>query len=546
MDAPGGQTWNYWLYPALGRVPSNHRKRTLCWMEPTQAGRPLRVVDEYGQVFEFERDRWLYERFRAFVTERRTVYVRRLDFGVVVDVIGIGAIKDKQHANVVYSPKTGFRGFRFRMGNGFGALLSTGVWYPDLFEPHDFVFSLRAALDLLDIGDYDTAGALGQATLERYWSNHDLRRSWRLAGDLTTTLIRYGVGGRAEVRGVPGMIYPTATEYDLKSAYPTAVARGIPMGRPCYHGRTEPTGFEAAFLVCRVRVHDDIDYSPIPFREWGVENSGMRWRLYAGEEFTYAGWKEEFAALRATGKATIDFLHGWSWSRLDSSLAGWVDEMVVARVRAGVLRGDHASKIIKVATNAAIGRWGMAPEQWILWADGERQYTMDTLILNNGDNMASREGMQLTIGLYAERVKSEPKTACPYHWSSYVRMVVRMQLYRVTKAKMEAGRVLLSSNFDSSTFEGEDLQATDSLEVAHEQGKHPFRLVPKVLHGLEMPYNRASISDEEARLPGISPAMRMAQLVDHERRRRAASAKATDQDEQAAHRAVPGEGVGER
>lgn len=525
-----GMPFQWHLYPPFPfRGPT--RKRKYCYLyDPFKMGE-LVFQDEDGVMTRLPYDNQVYDRVKQFVlNDSRTVYMAQMKFGLRNSQMVIGAAQDKS-SEFVYSPRSGVRGIRFSgMGhNGKrkkGAILTRAVWGNVDFEPMEWMSSLRLVSDTLECGDYDSSGSLGQATLSKFWTENGLERIWRLPDGLTAALNKYGVGGRAELACDPGSVYPVAWEIDLDSAYPTAVARGLPVGEPRFlpRGSFRPE-VDAQFGCWRIHVHKDIDFSPMPWKpDWSMPEEPLRWKLYDGDELEYCGWAEEIRPLLEMDAISAELKYSWSWGRISTLLAPWVDQLVEHRQQFKRNDLDVASKIMKHVTNAAIGRWGMANENWELRRNDEYDIHLGDLPLDDVS----------LCGVWVRKVEQLGKTL-PYHWNSYVRMAVRMELWRRAVSEMRMGAQIISTNFDSILLAAQP-QATNDLETTVVQEEHPWKWKTKVVEDAEIPYVRGVIADYHGQLksslPGLSGQMRMAMLVDHMRKRQKKSVANEDNSEE--------------
>lgn len=492
------------------------RKRLYTYLDKPNKHGKVKMLDENGEVTEMDNDANLYDNLKRFIrSSGRTVYTPRLDLGTGRNTLVFKAATDGC-ADVSYNPKSGLSGISFKhtaRNQRAGALLLDRTWQRDNDDVYDWLAAIRRTSDIVGVGDYDSCGSFGQATLSRFWTENNLRRIWRLPEDLSDVLDRYSIGGRAEYRGSSSTVYPHAIEYDLSSAYPTATARGLPVGNPVYHSRDFKFGDrEAVFGTWRLTIHEDIPFSPIPVRDWDSKGGPISWSLEKGWLFDYAGWDDEIAALMETGRASAEFVSGWSWSRLSTLLAPWVDQMVSLRSKCESSEDDQVAKHIKMITNAAIGRWGMSNEQWDIVPDKESRMSMGDQLLEYEPGTVANYSMGSLTGLWVRPVCDKGRNTLPYHWSSYVKMVVRMELYRMAVSEMERGSIILSTNFDSILCTASP-QGSNQTDVIVEQSKRPWNWKRKEMQEVQLPFNRGLVfrmedGKVEARLPGVHGAAR--------------------------------------
>lgn len=515
-----GKPLHWHLYPPFPWNGPN-RKRMFSYLYAPTVSKPGRLLDETCEEFEIEQTIHVYDQLKSLATGgRRTIYTNKLNIGSGKYSVLMRAANDKQ-AEIMYHPKGGIRGIKWKHVSSkqrAGALLTDQVWYREEPDIVMWLDTLRRTSNILGCGDYDTAGSLGQATLSRYWTERGLRRIWRLPEDMTDMIQKYSVGGRAEVRAAGDIIYPNAWEIDLSSAYPTAVARGIPAGDIQYHSRSGKWfDREAVFGLWRISVHEDIPFSPIPVRDWESTGGPIGWSLDKGWEFEYSGWEDEINALIATGRASAEFVYGWSWLKLDSFLAPWVDNLKEMRDHQVEVGEQDIAKHIKRVMNAAIGRWGMSNEQWQVIPDRESSIDLGDLPMEFGQGSADDEyGGELT-GLWVRPIADQARHTMPYHWSSYVKMAVRMELWRKAMEEMSYGGNILSMNFDSILMSDRP-QGSNSEEVYVSQAEHPWVWKEVNVGEAQVPYSRAFIFRNEgeikATLPGAHGDVRKRMVLD--------------------------------
>lgn len=506
-----GQSLAWHMYPPFPwKGPT--RRRTFAYMTTLGNRRPGVMIDEHGVTAQLDREGDLYDQIQTMCrSESRVIFSPSINVGHGRSSIVLRAALDK-NAEVVYHPKGGVRGIKFLHKGSHaraGAFLVTSIWPGECEDIPRWIGTIRRTSDILGCGDYDTPGSLGQATLSRFWTERGLRRVWRLSEDLSDMLAMYAVGGRAQIIGSNKMVYPSAVEIDLSSAYPTAVARGIPAGEVVYHSRScDWKDREAVFGLWRVVVHEDIEFSPIPVRDWNSAGGPIGWSLSQGWEFEYGGWEDEIKALVATGKASAEFVRGWSWLKLDSFLAPWVDSLRSFRVKAEDNGEPEIAALVKQVMNAAIGRWGMSNEQWQVIPDPMAKLEMGDLPMEFGQGSTDDDyGGELT-GIWVRPVFNRARRTMPYHWSSYVKMAVRLELWRKSLEEMQRGSTIISLNFDSILM-SERPQGSNDMEVAASQSEHPWNWKVAKVGRVTVPYNRAFIFEEKggsitAKLPGIS------------------------------------------
>lgn len=510
-----GKPWSYYLYPPYPWREERRRKRMLAILSVDSQHGVATVTDETGERITLPNDGTFYDSLAAYaLSGNRTIYAKSLQRGPEWDSFSYDAVHHRGH-KVLYSKQRGVVGITFSHGRHRGAVLRDSTWYRQEASDSAWLALVRRTLDTLSIGDYDTAGSLGAASLSRFWTLNNIPRHWRLPYDLLHLMHRYRIGGRAEVPGMTGGLYPQAFELDLSSAYPTAVMRGLPLGRMVYSGTREPTG-EAVFGVWRIHTHQLIPFSPLPMRAWDHVGTPISWQLEPEIDFTYAGWREEVEPLRLSGQATVTFERGWCWDTLSTVLTPWMEGLVTARETAEEAGDTALAGNLKLIANAAIGRWSYR-ESYEVVSDEAHD-------LRLGDTPLESDNFEMD-GTWIRPVPEDNTPATPAHIHSYVLMAVRMELWRRAMAEMQNGGYVVMTNFDAVWLASQPTQS-DNPDVQEESLRHPWRWKVKTRLDVSIPYNRAvqyitSDGKHTQILPGISPAMRMAMLVDHQRKRQA-------------------------
>lgn len=451
MQMPDGIPRHYLFYPNY--VWQRPRQRSLAFLSPGADRVSTRLVSEHGEVYgTYPWTRAGWDAISGTVATNRMTVFCRFGHGWPVFPWMRSAIEDEQ-ARVLATPARGPVGVIVKRSRFTGSFASLGGYHADevqmRFDHPSGLAVLRRIEPVLGVGVHDSAAGLGTAVLYRAWKEQRLRSILRLPQSMQDLMLRYRCGGR--VQTALGY-YPTADEYDIKQAYPTIVRDGLPWGDAVFsardvHEECRASGYPC-FALWRIRVHEEIENSPLPLKNWDHPEETSVWRLPVGW-YDYAGWGDELDALIATGRATCDWRYGWYWGPLSQELAPWVDEMAAYRDHFTAL-GDHdAATIIKHATNATIGKWGCDPERLEL-VSVEDERAGDGMVYGRGWLMldAPGEAPDFTYG------RDEGGSRCvPTHLCSYVRMKVRMEMYRLAEEARRREIRVVMENVDAITTE---------------------------------------------------------------------------------------------
>ena len=478
----GNMPLSWWVYPPhwwRGRT----RERLYCWLHAPEAGRPARVIDERGQIWEADASLPLYPQLAAYAQQRdgnraggRTIYFNasQHDMRWWAQLV-LEASRDKK-AELSFTKKTGFRGIRWphagrRRGS---ALLMDGAWgrSDHAPSPADFIGALRRTMDCFGVGDYDSAGSLGEATLAKFWTEGGFRRLWRLPPRIVGWLSAYMIGGRA-FGPIAETEYPVTRHLDLSSAHATAVKRGLPAGEGVWYGMRPANRDLVLFGLWEVEVLRDAPSTPVPYRErWGDRPSRLIWHLDAGTTFRYAGWAEEMDLLEEMGVARVSWCGGLGWERLDTFVTPWMDRITNQRSIAEEMGDDLVAGFCKQVANATVGMWSLHdPEYQVVTYHeaGPEDAPIEFMNYFRGPDLGPS-------GLFLKTISSQPKVAHPVHWASYVRMAVRLEQWHQEQREMASGNRVVAGNFDSLTIVGDRpiAQATNDERVAAVQEAHPW------------------------------------------------------------------------
>lgn len=538
-----GKPIGWYLYPPHPYPFDRPRQRIYSYCTPPTHSRPMRMLDEHGVVTSLDGS---YADLKQYArrasrgwTGGQTIYVPHKARTLAWWQQMLAEASYDPEASVSYSPHGGFRGIRWERGGSHHSRGSSirldSAWGTSLLgiKPPDWLAGLRRGMEYLGMGDYDSSGALGEASLSRFWTTSGHRCQWRMGRDISHLLKHYSVGGRAEAPGARAHAFPQSYDVDLSHAYPTAVARGLPFGTPTYYSRETWVRHprydapDALFGEWRITVHTTLDFSPVPQRDWSRAESGLVWTLFEGQVLTYAGWRDEIEALRATGAVSVEFLRGWAWTALDSFLAPWVDDLYGKRLFAEEQLDSFVARFTKQVNNSAIGMWQLDEPEWSVLSERDASISAGDLPLELCEERA--QSVPLLGTLWLHKVSDTSRIARPVHWSSYVRMVVRIELWTRMMQELRGGNTLIASNFDSLLFVREPCftQGSNDTSVCAAQAEHPWVWKPHAHGHTIVPYNRAVYFPDEhvQRTPGVpkmSQAMLLAQLVDHQRQRQAA------------------------
>lgn len=443
-----GLTWHELFYPNY-RFPKKPRERVYGVLSSDTIRREAVLTAEDGMrtAFPFGGDG--YQALRRHVAQNKMTVFTTFVEGTRRFPYLASAIADSS-SRIYLSERNGPTGVSVRYGKQKGTIVSENSWHrgPDEADTLLWLQAIRRVMQMLGAGCYDTPSALGTALLYRMWDAEKLPHVLRLPSRMMELFLRYRIGGRVTHESSIGHDYPLVYESDIRSAYPATVAQGVPWGTPVYE-HDDPTWNRhqvgrVAYGIWYITVHEPIVHSPIPARDWDRAGGSASWSLDTGS-FEYAGWQDEITALRNTGRASAIWCGGWSWAGLSSALDPWVREMAGYRDQAAGVGDVLAERIIKLATNAAIGRWGMEPGHMEL-VDHEHSQIGDGFIALPA--WAYLDGPAEPPDLYVHRDTAHTN-ATPAHWSSFVRMRVRMELYARTSEGRAQGIEIVMENFDA-------------------------------------------------------------------------------------------------
>lgn len=432
------------FYP--NRLYVRPRKRQYAELTFHREAEMVTIEDERGVTAVFDADWPGYQAAVAHVTSQRLSVVTRFSEGASI-FPWLSAALDDERANILSSRSMGVVGVGVRRGRGHGSFINGNSWHRDLLHEDGtqaFLGTLRRVAEALGVGSYDTPAAAGTATLYRQWQQLGLPLIRRAPGALEDLLTCYRIGGRVESAGV-GRAYPTLYEADIKSAYPSVVAGGLPWGAPRYE-YVEPTPargeFQPVYGLWRFHLDAPLACAPVPTKRWALPDMPVSWNLAEGD-YLYGGWQEEIEALRALG-IRVSFDYGWSWARVGSELAPWINEMNGYRDSFTQAGDEDAATIVKIMTNATIGRWGSTGAM-LTMLPIEHSYPGDKIVAL--PHWAFADGLEEPPLLAVHQEEGYGRCA-PQHWSSWIHMQVRMEVYRIARLAEQQGYQIASVNYD--------------------------------------------------------------------------------------------------
>ena len=254
-------------------------------------------------------------------------------------------------------------GFRFKLSRKVHYVYRASIW---LLRAATDLAHLRAFLDDMAVGDCPTPGALGFRLMARLFPRQQrLRRPpWVAWHDMHASL----QGGRTELVSAAGD-YPELTEIDLNSAYAHALSTAAPAG-PCVKLFCEEDAHECAWTYGLYRWSIPVDLD-LAAERLGTRLPGhrLRWRHDRGVE--YEGWYTgaEIAAARDAGYLCT-FVRGWGYTETTDAFAQWAYWLDSARRHYQGVGGELEETWCKLATVAAIGRFGMDRVNYVVTTQG--------------------------------------------------------------------------------------------------------------------------------------------------------------------------------
>lgn len=450
------------------------------------------IEDEFGTLAFFPLGWAGYDEAVRYATAKRLTVVTRFAEGVSIFPWLAAALEDER-ANILASSSLGVVGVSVHRGRSHCSFINGASWHRDLFrdnQTHAFLQTLRRVANRTGVGSYDTPAAAGTALLYRQWQDLGLPIIQRASGALEDVLTCYRVGGRVESAGV-GRAYPTLYEADIRSAYPSIVAGGLPWGAPRYEQveKNPARGqFQPLYGLWRFRLDAPLRNAPVPTKRWALRDAPVQWTLPEGD-YLYGGWQEEIEALRALG-IRVSYDYGWSWARTSNELSPWVNEMNDYRDAFEAEQDEDAATVVKVMTNAAIGRWG-STGALLSMLPIEESYTGDKIVALPHWAFVDSPNDPPLLAIHEEPGMGR---CAPLHWSSWIHMQVRMEVYRIARLAAQAGYEVASVNYDG-------LLTNEPLLVA--ESRFGWKYV--VHHNARIPYPRALVSHVKGRVQETLP-----------------------------------------
>lgn len=328
-------------------------------------------------------------------------------------------------------------GFRFKLSRKVHYVYRASVWCLSGASDLD---RLRRFLDDMALGDCPTPGALGFRLMGRLFPrNQRLRRpTWPAWHDMHANL----QGGRTQLLDSQGE-YPELTEIDLNSAYAHALAEDAPAGT-CIKLFCEEDGNECAWTygLYRWSIPPDLE---LDAERLGSRLPGHRLRWHHDRGIEYEGWYTgaEVAAARDAGYLCT-FVRGWGYTETTTAFAQWANWIDSARRHYQSLGADLEETWCKLATVAAIGRFGMDRANFIV----------TTSAYENSRLGAAPEGYadSKTFGIGPDAISVQ--RVIPRRERNYLLPQLAIHVHAVTRMRMDAlipgwGRAAVMRNIDA-------------------------------------------------------------------------------------------------
>jgi hypothetical protein len=364
------------------------------------------------------------------------------------------------------------------------------------------IMLIRKFLDYLDVGDYPTIGAVGNATMNTMWSQYLLPRHTTMNGYAESFMREHMVGGRVDTPGLDNR-YERLIEYDLTSAYLSNYTRQ-PTGTSVFFRspkvisqsghRLSIDQFVTYFASCTVKIQNDhvLPLGPFPLRVTRKGKPGVEYPTEPGEYIAYL-WKEQVELCRGLG-LHVSVHYGFGWWELTYDTEAWCEHMYQQKVRAPTKVDEE---LTKRAINAAIGRQAMAPMYYSLVS--EEHATPDELfrpIVENGEAYP-----------YYVRIREDFDSANMLHWNAYTLMKTSVQVFEMA-LPFARDRRLVCTNYDSVTVLPGDDPCEEYGEVYPKNSERMRHLTPGMWRWQELTNcwikaPRSIICDQKDIQPGV-------------------------------------------
>lgn len=432
------------------------------------------LVDEYGCSWQV--DSWP-ELARIAVEGHYDVYTPPL---LIDDPLLQDMIAD-ENCRVLASRTGGVLGVQYRQGKhrvSFAESKGWGYEYPS----HIFLASLRRFFDFVGVGEYVSAGALGEALWADCRPTAVSTPSLACRSDLRT----HSLGGRADTPGL-GRRLLSAWEIDMRSAY-LSFLRSVPTGT-AMRMLEEPDDDRCWFAPCYVRVPCSLKgFGPVGYRD----NDTLRFPSYGDDwntSFHTWLWSSEVRTARRLGYEIHVVAEGWEWEQVDTDNDAYLARLWDLR---GLARDDEQRDWLKKAGVASIGRQAIPPLSYSIVDDASPLHTDDDIPLIGG--------MDAPIsGYWLHAEPDEQHTPRVTHWWGYTLMKCRLALWERMEQERIAGNTVVMSNYDSILMEKPSVGIVKNDPYYGEWKQQRLRRV-------FVPYPRAIVSPDKPNggvLPGV-------------------------------------------
>lgn len=394
------------------------------------------------------------------------------------------ALEDER-CTINVTKNDGIASMTLRLGKVYCTVASLSRWSSNWMDLDIVALlqSIKNVCDVAGVGIYPSPSALGFAMQAKLWQGSPVTRP---PDGCRNALLSNLIGGRVEYSTNVDK-YSTVIELDLRSAYASCCG-GLPVGTTIHIPASESHGgdwlcdrYPAWFAECTVEI-----LSPLHFGCFGVRDEKGRWK-FPTQPGTYHCWlwREEWLDVLAAG-CGVTVGRAYCWERTSDNLIPWVettDELRNSFECEGLLLEASLTKRCIVA---AIGRFGIAPEDRVLVP--ESRSTLNDVPVTYKD-------VRAPISSWYVRVTPNRESAAPVHWHSFILMQCRRKLYYRAVEELEDGNELIAANFDALYLAKESVRPV---------GRGIGQWKSRKLTNVSMPYARAVVSREKLTLPGVT------------------------------------------
>jgi hypothetical protein len=375
------------------------------------------------------------------------------------------AIEDPD-VTIIATQSMSIRMIKWRSGRNILSVNQVDTWLHGWPASPQFLSLLRRFFDHCQVGELATPASLGMYLMSKLYEGP--RQAEPNIHD-RQLLLEHMVGGRDDLlqKGAYSLCY----EYDIRSAY-ASNAQIVPCGTSIkiYGERPDLASY---FSHCQIVIRDDLLLGIFPI----LQNEKNSYPTISGIYDVWL-WNDEIARCKEAGCFVVT-KEGIGWQSFTQGLSVWSTAMDTLR---SSVPEDIAS-LIKLATVAAIGRFGVSPYRLKVVHDRDKQDGDEPLDIGYQPHSWLWVRREYTDGCYMT------------HWSSYIQMHTRVALYDRMLAEIGSGNVVLMSNFD-----GLYTLYPSKLEVGQNVGDWQFK---RAHTNAFIPYARAIISDQKNIQPGM-------------------------------------------